>query len=145
KARLEILREGIGREGMIDRCAEGVFLRGRNARIVIIVVLSREQHRGVEQRRNQLLVIVAATAPHEEADIAQRSARSSALLGDFGVALPELGDEPHRGIAELVLEAAVQRRELDLFDVRSAKPMRLRHGELWCVGGLAAASLSSWP
>jgi hypothetical protein len=42
---------------------------------------------------------------------------------------PELRGEPYIGIAVLMLEAAEQRRELDLFDVPPAPPMRLRHGE----------------
>src|SRR5215475_2265242 len=101
---------------MVDRRAKGLLLRGGNARIVVVIVLSREQHRRAEQRRNQVPVIVAATAPDEEADVAQRSAGSSALLGNLGIALPELLDELHTGIAVLILELSKQRRELDLFD-----------------------------
>jgi hypothetical protein len=114
---------------MIGRQAKGLLLRGGNARVVVIVVLSREQYRHAEQRRNQLSVTLAETAPDDEADIAQRSAGSSALLGDLGIVGPELRGEPYIGIAVLMLEAAEQRRELDLFDVPPAPPMRLRHGE----------------
>jgi hypothetical protein len=113
---------------MVDRRAKGLLLRGGNARVVVVVILSREQYRRAEQRRNQLPVIVAARAPDEEADIAQRPAGSSAPLGDLGIALSELLDEPHRVSAVLILEAVEQRFELDRFDVLHAPPMRLRHG-----------------
>src|SRR5262249_13361058 len=128
RAPLDIPLTGIGPEGVIARRAKGLFLRGGNASVVVIVVLSREQHCRAEQRRNQRPVTVAARAPDEEADIAQRSAGSSARLGDLGIALPELRGELRIGLAVLVLEAAEERGKLDLFDGLPAPATRRRHG-----------------
>src|SRR5262245_43602217 len=109
---------------MIGRRAKGLLLRGGNARVVVVIVLSREQHRRAEQRRNQIPVIVAATAPDEEADVVQRPAGSSALLGNLGIALPELLGELHTGIAVFILESLEQRRE-HLFDILHPRIARI--------------------
>src|SRR6476646_8698569 len=90
---------------MVDRRAKGILLCGGNLRVVVVVVLSGEQYRRADQRRNQLPVIVADTAPDDEADIVQRrTVGSSALTGDLGIILPELLSEPHGGIAVLTLK-----------------------------------------
>src|SRR5215510_11011452 len=110
---------------MVDRRAKGLLLRGGDARVVVVIVLSREQHRRAEQRRNQVPVIVASTAPDEEADVVQRPSGSSAQLSNLGIAFPKLLGELHAGIAVLILEPSGQRRELDLFDILHPRIARI--------------------